>query len=78
MKNDGFARPRRPKRRNRIARKSSSSGCDSGKIRYRSKKEALRALHTIQNTPGDQKPCRAYECFACNGWHLTSWETPSG
>lgn len=52
---------------------SKDRSCISGKMRYRSKPEAIRALHLIQNSSrADKIPQRAYECEACKGWHLTS------
>lgn len=52
------------------------------KVRYRSRKDALQAIQTIQfhhnrygdPLPGGQKmPRRAYRCHECrNGYHLTS------
>jgi hypothetical protein len=44
-----------------------------GKRRFRDKQQALRALRTLQRVGSRQKiPVRAYQCPACNGWHLTS------
>lgn len=49
-------------------------GCRN-KVRFRDHAEAVRSLHHIA-TQGDDRggkqPCRAYECAACGGWHLTS------
>jgi hypothetical protein len=47
------------------------------KKRYRSHREAVRALHLI-STKGDDRqktPRRVYECENCLGYHLTSQET---
>jgi hypothetical protein len=55
--------------------------CRSGKVRYRDKREAIHFLHAIQVKASYQKAqglavkhweCRAYECFSCHGYHLTS------
>lgn len=47
------------------------------KKRYRSHREAVKALHLI-STKGDERqkmPRRVYECDNCHGYHLTSQET---
>lgn len=55
--------------------------CRSGKVRYRDKREAIHVLHAIQLKVGYQEAqglvvrhseCRAYECYSCHGYHLTS------
>lgn len=55
--------------------------CPSGKLRYRDHRQAIKALHSVQRSRDAQlrrvgvtrrAECRAYECFACKGWHLTS------
>ena len=44
-----------------------------GKIRYKSKKQAVAHLHNIQNYKVSHKiPVRAYKCEQCPYWHLTS------
>jgi len=51
-------------------------GC-RGKVRFRDHDEAIRSLHRITSQGEDRakRPCRAYECTACGGWHLTSRTT---
>jgi len=55
--------------------------CRSGKVRYRDKREAIHFLHAIQLKVSYQEAqglavrhseCRAYECYSCHGYHLTS------
>lgn len=55
--------------------------CGSGKKRFRDHKEATRALHrsqlrqqwsSIEDQFTRRRETRAYECYTCNGWHLTS------
>lgn len=59
--------PQEGKRRRRTRVKTCG-----GKRRFRDQQEALRAMRTIQKNPRLVRPVRAYECHACNGWHLTS------
>lgn len=45
------------------------------KIPYKSKKQAIRVMHQIQNKQDDKpKPVRAYLCDVCQKWHLTHKE----
>jgi hypothetical protein len=45
----------------------------NGKVRFRDKAEADRALHLIANRNTRSKiPGRAYACPRCRGWHLTA------
>lgn len=44
--------------------------CESKK-RFRDLVEAKNALQLISLDPRDGKPCRAYFCIFCNGFHLT-------
>ena len=45
------------------------------KVRYRDKQLALQVVrHFARNGTRDVKPIRAYQCNACNGWHITSQE----
>lgn len=46
--------------------------CDSGKVRYRSKDQAVRALRALSNSTRQKVPGRYYLCPSCNGFHLTS------
>lgn len=48
--------------------------CPSGKIRYRDQLGARIALSGIRKkrTRRDKNERAAYQCPACNGWHLTS------
>ena len=42
----------------------------TGKVRYRSKVDAVTALATASKHRAVQ---RAYHCTYCECWHLTSW-----
>lgn len=53
----------------------------TGKRRFRDHDEAVAALHSACNsrtaaahcgTTTRRRETRAYQCGACNGWHLTS------
>lgn len=47
-----------------------------GKRRYRDQAEAQAALRGFRNYSQRSKtPCRAYECEACRGWHITARKT---
>ena len=59
----------------------------TGKIRWRDHEEAIRALHATQNANATatfhgiesrRNECRVYDCPACGGWHLTSWQQAGG
>ena len=70
-----------PKRRAKDRKPNGKRGraCPTGKVRYRDKLSATRAVQTIQTySTRDRKAVRAYECGQCHGWHLTSWETRAG
>lgn len=41
------------------------------KNRYRSQFSAIRAALTSSKRNG--KAYRTYECWACEGWHITKW-----
>lgn len=61
-----------PVGRKKRARKKSRISC-KGKVRFRDKTEADRALHRIANGDTRQKtPSRSYFCETCKGWHHTS------
>lgn len=63
-----FSKKRRRNRRNK---------CDSGKVRFRDRKEATDNIQYFQSGESfGEIPCRAYKCRECEGWHLTS--KPSG
>ena len=62
-----------------VARKRAHVGnCPvSGKVRFRDHREAVAVLHSaararLSGYPTRRAECRAYECSACRGWHLTS------
>lgn len=43
------------------------------KHRYTSEVRAISAMGEMhRETDGRRKPVRAYPCFFCNGWHITS------
>ncbi len=43
------------------------------KHRYRNETRANEAVQQINlETDGRRKPIRAYPCYFCNGWHITS------
>ena len=50
-------------------------GCQHQKMKFASRKEALLFMEynaeTIEEETG-KKPVRAYYCYLCGGWHLTS------
>lgn len=48
----------------------------AGKVRYRNRRDAARALATITRNQAGHVPCRYYRCPWCggDGWHLTSQE----
>lgn len=61
------------------------NACGSGKRRYRDAREATEALQRIGNRRNvansdgiahTWRQCRKYYCDSCNGYHLTSWESP--
>lgn len=55
--------------------------CGTGKKRYESPVDAMLALDRIQSERGDDavKLERTfYDCWACGGYHLTSWLTSEG
>jgi hypothetical protein len=40
------------------------------KVRYA--KKAIASMHAAQTSKQDGKPCTAYKCWDCGGWHITS------
>jgi len=57
------------------------ANCDSGKKRYRSKKQAVSALHAMKAARGGdnnlvERPEHVYACRqeGCGGWHFTGKE----
>jgi hypothetical protein len=46
-------------------------GCKR-KVRFATKDAARRTLHELKERGTGER--RFYECRACGGWHLTSWE----
>jgi hypothetical protein len=54
--------------------------CRTGKRRWTSESDALLMLLEVQNyrraKGAERIERRAYRCGQCNGWHLTSSETP--
>jgi hypothetical protein len=72
--------PRRNYQQTRITkkrrtRKSSRLAC-KGKVRFRDKQEADRALKHIANHDAREKtPTRSYFCESCKGWHHSSKAT---
>jgi hypothetical protein len=55
----------------------------SGKVRFRDKREAVRALYASHNArqraveyavESGRRECRTYYCDGCKGWHTTSQE----
>lgn len=55
------------------SRKHNTRQSCNGKVRFRDKPEADRALHIISNVNTRSKiPGRSYRCDRCGGWHLTS------
>lgn len=48
------------------------------KKRYESRQNALHAIKLIQRTSKRNKvPQRTYQCYKCEGWHLTSMDAKS-
>lgn len=56
----------------------------TGKVRFRDAREADDKLHGMQHAASEADAAgvrhtyrakRKYACLACNGWHLTSWES---
>ena len=61
-------------RRGKPRRHNTKHTCN-GKVRFRDDKEALRALHLIQNYSERSKVAvRCYSCPRCKGVHLTTME----
>ena len=69
------------KRLNRTSKGRDSHRCESGKVRYRDKTEAVEYLHRVKNKAQYQmadfgaskrQESRSYFCAQCKGWHLTS------
>lgn len=56
----------------RAPRKSSRPVCSSGKVRYRSESEAGAVIAAARRSGKSHIPTRAYECWDCSGFHLTS------
>lgn len=54
-----------------------NSICTTGKIRYSSKRTAMKAKKRLNRKGEGQKNWRKmeqeYECSRCGGWHLSSW-----
>jgi hypothetical protein len=52
----------------------SRTGCVTGKVRFKDKESARRALVNLRGRgPRRGKMlARCYECPSCRGWHLTS------
>jgi hypothetical protein len=49
------------------------------KHRYRDEQQATTALAQMQREPdGRRKPIRAYPCYHCGGWHITSQARDAG
>lgn len=70
----------------RTASGSHTTSCKCGKFRFRDHALAIQALHSAQRsrkiarelgTTTRRQERRAYPCDLCNGWHLTSRETPT-
>ncbi len=51
------------------------NGCQHHKMLFETKEEAVRFINfnadTIEEETG-KRPVRAYYCYACGGWHVTS------
>jgi hypothetical protein len=45
------------------------------KRRFQNEQQALDTLRMIaaEHEPRTKQPVRAYACYACMGWHITSW-----
>jgi hypothetical protein len=58
------------------ARKARRCWPSGGKVRYRTREDAARALARITRNHTGHVPCRYYRCPRCGGtgWHLTSQE----
>lgn len=56
--------------------------CSTGKIRYETEIDALLALGRIQSERDieavDKYEKTYYDCWACGGFHVTSWLTSEG
>lgn len=59
----------------------------SGKLRFRDKQEALKAVHAarvsrqfaeVDGSTTTRQERRAYSCAGCHGWHITSQESWGG
>jgi hypothetical protein len=84
------SRADRPDHRRRVAttsrRRIRMQRCTpDGKIRFRDKREATRALHIATaarrraealGRQSTRRERRAYPCSVCKGWHLTSQPSP--
>ena len=77
---------RMPAQRRRRVKAHLGSCPMSGKIRYRDHREATSALQRLVTQARLAEELggrltlavkRQYRCTACDGWHLTSWETPT-
>jgi hypothetical protein len=75
-----------PAQRRRRVKGNLATCAVSRKVRYRDHREATRALQrlTTQAMLADElggahtiAVKRQYRCTTCNGWHLTSWESPT-
>jgi hypothetical protein len=49
-------------------------GCKSGKDRYKTEDDALKAMRRIRSWHSERErlPGRVYHCHLCNGFHMTS------
>lgn len=66
-----------PRLRKMRPRQARGVMCPTGKVPWRSERDADRALAETQDkrSGGDRPPeCRHYRCPACHYWHLTSKE----
>lgn len=49
--------------------------CLTGKVRFRTRRDATKQQHLSEARRLERTPVRAYQCWACEGgWHLTSQE----
>ena len=72
---------RRTKGRQSLQKRHLGQCAESGKVRFRDKREARDALHLavatrrLREAAGEtcrRQECRMYLCASCSGWHLTS------
>lgn len=70
---DAHATPRYTTGKRVLSYELPNGRCVCIKHRYRTEAQALDAVAQIaRETDGRTKPTRAYACFFCMGWHLTS------